>query len=789
MALLCSLTIPKTGWMWISVGFLVAVFASLVWTYRRAQAINPGNKTAFVLKLLGVLTLALCLLEPLWISRRARPGANLFVVMADNSGSMNILDRDMTQTRGEILREITDFNNSGWLGTLADDFQMRQYIFDSRVSRTTDFSELTFDGKASSVVTALRTIAERYKNRPLAGVLLLSDGNATDIIAQSYDFSDLPPVYPVVIGGPRPQKDISLNNVSVSQSSFEDAPVTIQADIETLGYTGKTIAVDLTNSSGQLVERQTQNITRKEKQRLFNFRLRPDETGILFYKLEVKERAEAESSKQSDSPPEATMVNNQRTLVVDRGGGPYRILYVTGRPNWEYKFLRRAISEDEQLELVALMRVARREPKFNWIGRRGEKSNPLYRGFDNTNKEQTEQYDQPVLVRLNTRDQEELRDGFPTNKEELFTYHAIILDDVEAEFFSPFQMDLMRRFVAERGGGFLMLGGKESFQQGNFTRTAIGQILPVYLDRLPEKITAGKMRLDLTREGWLQAWARLYENEIDEQQRISEMPAFRVLNRLPSVKPGASVVATIGNDWGEQFPALIVQRFGNGRTGALTIGDFWRWGLKESQMRENMNKFWRQTLRWLVADVPERISLQASIKHDRVNRPVLLQVHVRDKDFEPMNDTSVTIEIIDPLGKKTQLTAEPVYDETGLYEATYIPHINGGYLAQVSVTNVENSEIGSARTGWSVDLDAQEFKSIKTNRPFLEILAKQTGGRIVELNEIGKFVNSLPGENVPVAETRIRPLWETRGLSLVVFLIILMCLTGEWTLRRWKGMP
>jgi uncharacterized membrane protein len=789
MALLCSLTIPKTGWMWISAGLLVAVFVSLVWTYRRAQAINPGNKAAFVLKLLGVLILALCIIEPLWISRRARPGANLFVVMADNSGSMNILDRGMTQSRGEILREIIDANSSGWLGTLADDFQMRQYMFDSRISRTTDFSELTFDGKASSVVTALRTIAERYNNRPLAGVLLLSDGNATDMIAQSYDFSDLPPVYPVVIGGPRPQKDISLNNISVSQTSFEDAPVTIQADIETIGYAGKTTAVDLTDSSGQLVERQTQNITRKDKQQLFTFRLRPDETGMLFYKLEVKEKTETESSTQPDKPPEATMVNNQRTLVVDRGGGPYRILYVTGRPNWEYKFLRRAISEDEQLELVALLRVAKREPKFNWIGRRGETSNPLYRGFDNTNKEQTEQYDQPVLVRLNTRDQDELRDGFPTNKEELFAYHAIILDDVESEFFSPFQMDLIRRFVAERGGGFLMLGGKESFQQGNFTRTAIGQILPVYLDRLPEKITMGKMRLDLTREGWLQPWARLHENEIDEKQRISEMPAFRVLNRLPSVKPGASVVATIGNDWGEQFPALIVQRFGNGRAGALTIGDVWRWGSKESQLHENMDKFWRQTLRWLVADVPERISLQASIKQEQVNQPVLLNVSVRDKDFEPMNNTSVAIQIIDPMGKKTQLTAEPVYDETGLYQATYIPRINGGYFAQVCVTNTEDGEIGSARTGWSVNLDSQEFQSIKTNRPFLEILARQTGGRIVELNELEKFVYSLPKKSVPITETWIRPLWDTKSLSLIIFVIILMFFTGEWILRRWKGLP
>jgi len=234
---------------------------------------------------------------------------------------------------------------------------------------------------------------------------------------------------------------------------------------------------------------------------------------------------------------------------VDRGEGPYRILYVTGRPNWEYKFLRRAISEDPHVQLVALLRVARREPKYDWRGRTGESSNPLYRGFDGTDEEQTEQYDQPVLVRLNTRDDAELRDGFPKTKQELFDYHAVILDDVEASFFTADQMDLIRRFVSERGGGFLMLGGKESFQKGNFQRTPIGRILPVHLDRLPQEQPAAQIRLNLTRQGRLQPWARLRDNEQAEQQRLLNMPDFRVFNRVRAVKAGATVVATVKRDF------------------------------------------------------------------------------------------------------------------------------------------------------------------------------------------------------------------------------------------------
>ncbi len=865
MILLGSITIPESPWVWPAVPVLIATVVLLVWSYRRSAEIGAAHKIAFCLRLLGVLVLLLCLLEPLWSGRRAKSGANLFVVIADNSSGMNVRDHDMSLSRGETLlaalRQVATgrsgqaelkidrgeapervkptFGGADWLGTLADNFQVRQYVFDSRLRRTTDFSELTFDGRASAIGVALRTIAERYRGRPVAGVLLMTDGNATDMAEQFYPApiaaeaapptigadrsavhrrgtigaaSGVPPVYPVIIGGRRPLKDISLTNVSVSQTSFEDAPVTIQADVEASGYAGKTIAVGLIENSGKVVERQTRKISKNDEKQVFRFRLRPDKTGVLFYHLNVAEEispgygglrpdeqdrlptlrsstATAGGSDQLEAPSEATLVNNKRTLVVDRGKGPYRILYVTGRPNWEYKFLRRAISEDEQVQLVGLLRVARREPKYDWRGRAGEVSNPLFRGFDNKDEEQTEQYDQPVLVRLNTRNEAELRDGFPKTREELFGYHAVILDDIEAEFFSHDQMELLQEFVAKRGGGFLMLGGKESFQQGNFHRTPIVHILPVYLDRLARQETVTRAYLNLTREGWLQPWARLCDNEQDELQRLLEMPAFRVLNCVRAVKPGARVLATVGEEPAQQLPALVVHRYGNGRAAALTIGDIWRWGLKQNEMRDDMNRFWRQTLRWLVADVPNRISFQAAHKRDQVNQPVVFQVQVRKKNFEPMDNVSIAIEVHDPEGQNLQLTAEPVLTESGLFEATYIPRYNGSYFATAVVNDANGLEVGEAKTGWAVDLEAHEFRSIRTNRPLLERIARETGGQVIELDALDSFVRSLPSRDAPITDTWIKPLWDLRGILPATFLLILMCFAGEWTLRRWKGMP
>ena len=63
----------------------------------------------------------------------------------------------------------------------------------------------------------------RFQGRPLAGVFLLTDGNANDIKNSLPDLTGVPPVYPVVIGKADAIKDISVQQVSVTQTAFEDA--------------------------------------------------------------------------------------------------------------------------------------------------------------------------------------------------------------------------------------------------------------------------------------------------------------------------------------------------------------------------------------------------------------------------------------------------------------------------------------------------------------------------------------------------------------------------------------
>jgi uncharacterized membrane protein len=72
--------------------------------------------------------------------------------------------------------------------------------------------------------------------------------------------------------------------------------------------------------------------------------------------------------------------------------------------------------------------------------------------------------------------------GVPQAMEDLQQYDLFILSDVPSLRLSREQMELTRRWVQELGGGFVMLGGENSYGVGGYYRTPIEQMLPVRME-------------------------------------------------------------------------------------------------------------------------------------------------------------------------------------------------------------------------------------------------------------------------------------------------------------------
>lgn len=769
-------------WQPAVTALLAIMLITLTWTYVRCAAAIWVRVVCAVLKAIGVLLLGICLLEPMQISEVPKPGANLFVLMADASQSLQVRDAGSDISREQLLRQkIVD--ETGWQNDLEQAFELRKFSFARQVT-STDFSRFNADGIGSSIVTSLESVARRYQGQPVAGILLFTDGNATDNENHSIDWSQLPPVYPVVVGRNDPESDIGISGFSVSQTNFEAAPVNIAAELKTTGYTGKELRAQLVDEAGKVVEEQIIKDDGKRDVAALRFKVRPEEPGVNVYRLRVAEDSKFVVLDDPEASSEATMVNNERTIMVDRARGPYRILYVSGRPNWEFKFLRRAMQADDEIDLVGLIRIAREEPKFTFRSHRDESTNPLFRGFGNERDEDAERYDEPVLVRLGTRNAEELRDGFPKSPEELFQYQAIILDDVESRFFTEDQKSLIHEFVNVRGGGFLMLGGQESFFEGGYDRTPIGELLPVYVDRRVARQDDAAWRLVLTREGWLQPWVRIESTEHEESIRLDRMAQFATVNSVHSVKPGASVLATVENENGDQLNALVAQRMGKGRAAALLIGDLWKWHLRNDFGNDDMLKAWRQMLRWLIADVPQRVEIDIRKMAD-ANLSVQLRVSVVNEAFQPLDNADVVTTITRPDGSEVELKALPMDEDAGLFGATYVPRQPGPYRVEVQARAADGSVIGSSRSGWVSEPANAEFEQLVPNRRFLEQVASNTGGELVELNQLNGLVRKLPSASAPVTETKLNPWWHNSWM----FLAAIGFLVSEWGLRRWKGLP
>ena len=61
----------------------------------------------------------------------------------------------------------------------------------------------------------------------------------------------------------------------------------------------------------------------------------------------------------------------------------------------------------------------------------------------------------------------------------------------------------------------------------------------------------------------------------------------------------------------------------------MLIGDLWRWGLKEAEQHKDMDRAWRQMIRWLVADVPTGLEISSVSGTGDLGRSLELSVRER----------------------------------------------------------------------------------------------------------------------------------------------------------------
>ena len=722
----------------------VAVAAALaIYAYRKGHG-RPAQRMTLVAIRLAILAIILvCMFRPLLVVRAAVPQQNFLGVLLDDSRSMQIADVD-GQPRASFVKSEFGASDRGLLKALSERFTVRTFRFSSAATRTTQESELTFGGSQSRLGAALSGVRQELAGLPVAGLVMVSDGADTADAALGEAILGLKaeglPVFTVGVGRETLSKDIQVGRVVTPKTALKGTTLMVDVVLSQSGFDGQKVTLDV-EDEGTLVSTQQVSLPDAGTPASVPVRFTVNEAGPRVLRFRV-------------SPQEGELVteNNAREALIDVRDRKEKILYFEGEPRYEYKFIRRAIPEGDNLIVTSLIRTA-------------------------DNKYMRQGVDGP----------DELVAAFPKTREELFAYRSLVIGSLEAAALTGDQLKMIAEFVDRRGGGLLMLGGPRAFAEGGWTGTVVADVLPVVLDRnkVQPKGSVARLSIKPTRAGAATAVTQLGATEQASAERWNTLPVVTAVNRVDGVKPGATVLLTGTDESRAERPMLIFQRYGRGKTFAFLPQDSWVWQMHATMAVDDLTheNYWRQLLRWLVEGVPDQVEGALTTERVEPGEGATLTANVVDPSFVELNDAAVMATVTAPDGTISDVPMSWDGEHPGQYQATVPTKAPGWYEAKIAATRAGKS-VGSAVTHFRAAPGDAEYFDATMHAGTLRRIADETGGRFYEAASTSSLADDLRYTGRGVTTVEEHELWHMP----IVLLLLVGLLCAEWGYRRVVGL-
>jgi uncharacterized membrane protein len=727
---------------WVLVLLAVAVGAVAWGAY--AESLVPiawrQRWTLTALRAVTLLFLVACLLRPVRVMPPDTTSDAVVPVLVDTSRSMRLADVD-GRPRIEAARDILRQHITP---ALDGRFHSELWTFGDALVKADD-STLVTEGRGSDLSAALRTVRERYRERRVAGIVVISDGGDTGSqdAAQTVEDGGTP-VFTVGVGAPRVAPDLEVLDVAAGAAALTNSSVDLTVSAISRGLERRFQIRILEN--GRPVDLRTVTPAGADSPVREVFTVSPSRETATLYTVEI-----------DAAPGELVAENNRRSVLVSPPGRKRRLLVVEGAPGFEHTFIKRALASDPGFEIDSVVRKGRNE-----------------------------QGDATYFVQAAASRAPQLANGFPPDRESLFQYDAIIFANIEPDSLSRLQLDLAAGFVEERGGGVLVLGAK-SFEQQGLVGTALEEALPVNLhDRGSGVVrtsarTGQPYRLRLTPEGASHPAVRIGSSPEDTMKRWSQAPALAGATALGAPRPGAQVLAVTDTNDGVR-PVLAAQRFGRGRSMVFAGEASWRWRMQLPSTDRTHEFFWRQVARWLSSATPDQLS-SAPLGQIVPGATEQLSVEVRDKAFEPVRNAQVSMRVTMPGGSVRELKPTLLDAKTGRYTAQARFEQPGVYRI-VAEARRGSEELGTSEQ-WVLSGAADlELADPRLNEDVLRRVSRASGGRYLQASDLSRLPSLLSSTSADPPPPRLQELWH----NIWIFVAVVMLLGAEWWLRRQWGL-
>ncbi|MBN2330108.1 MAG: hypothetical protein JXR73_23410 [Candidatus Omnitrophica bacterium] len=612
----------------------------------------------------------------------------------------------------------------------------------SQRQRSLWFSKIPESASPTYAQTNLSAVIDRFdeaiSTNEAAYLLMFTDGqwnqgrNPMTAAAQLKSSTRRIPasIYAFGIGPVSSVRDVLVDSIQLPSVARSGEAVQLKAQILLRGIepgTSLTVVLQGETSEGDQIV---------EERRILSTPADEDEMAVLFDLPDMQTGQYLYTVRVEPLDRERITSNNQITRGLQVRDAQDRVLLLTSAPDWEFKYLKRVLEDQETLHVQAYLHHEA------GLTRLGDRSWMEKHSIDADAAPEEEDY--PDLWSL---------------VDDLSRWPLIVLHNFSFQI-DQIQFVLQLKQYIEDGGAVLWIPG--SNQTGRLPQ-ALREAVPAPLAgpfTPVERSVIAKIDAD-------SPFAILS----NEAPGLDLPPLSGYIAARASIESGKTLIEGMAS-MNESVPLATLHRYGLGRIAVMGSRSFWRWNMLTG--KEILAPFW---LTMLYQVCPRLHTSSGEVQVDgylfQVFDPVRITYQASDQENEA---DAVSLDVEGPSRQET-LWLSPVGDAPGLYETRYTPVEPGMYNA-ATVTK-------DASAAFRVDNSAVEQRDLRQNIAGLRELAQLTGGEYANQPAWRELAERLPWEVAVSREERARFVGEKWWMaSLLIFF-----LGAEWFLRWMKGLP
>jgi len=321
-------------WMYMLCFLLGALYAFVL--YRKDKKLVEFSRlTVGGLATLRALTaglLAVLLLAPLIKYLNKKVERPILVIAQDNSASLTMI-ADSTFYLTEFEEELSAFKTE-----VKQKFDIDHYYFAGSFERAD--SAIVYDGKMTDYHQLFNSIEERYANRNVGAVILMSDGiynrGSNPLYLKSTD--DFP-IYSIAMGDTTVRKDIKISRIQHNEIAYLDNKFPLEVALSFEQAKGEKTKFQVFKE-GEKLHENTIEIDKSEALQNLSIQLTATAVGLQKYELVL-----------TPIEGEQNILNNKKTFYIDVLDDRQKVLLLYDAPHPDVGAINEALSSSKSYEV------------------------------------------------------------------------------------------------------------------------------------------------------------------------------------------------------------------------------------------------------------------------------------------------------------------------------------------------------------------------------------------------------------------------------------------------------